>query len=311
MKDISVLKWIYRSCGKRNKEGVVLVLLNALAAVCATAFAMVSKSVMDSAQNGNSDELTKNIIVLLILLLIQLGSRIISSFVQAVSQGKAEICLKSMVFSRLIHGEYAETVERHSGDLMSRLTSDVLLVSEQYVQILPNTVSILLRLCTAVVALYALDKRFFVMILVCSVLVPFVIGISRKYIKDLHSRVREKDSKVRSFMQEMLENLFAVKVFGIEEKIINISYDQQKSFYREKVKKKSFSILAGIAFSLAFSIGFLIAVAYGSYGVLKGTMTFGSVIAIIQLVNQLRTPAVSVTGLIPAFYGMISSIFYL
>lgn len=307
MKDMSVLKWIYKNCGKRNKEIATLVVLNAVAAVCSTVFAMTSKTVMDCAQNGDREELLKNVVVLLCLILTQLISRIVSSFVEAICQGKAEISLKSTVFSRLIHGEYAESVERHSGDLMSRLTSDVLFVSEQYVHILPNTVSNLLKLGTAIIALYTLDKRFFVMILVCSVLVPFIIGISRRYIKDLHRKVREKDSEVRSFMQEMLENLFAVKVFGIEEKIINMSLNQQKSFYREKVKKKGFSILAGIAFSLAFAIGFLIAVAYGSYGVLNGTMTFGSVIAIIQLVNQLRSPAVSITGIVPAFYSMISS----
>ncbi len=307
MKDMSVIKWIYKNCGKRNIEGVALIVLNAVVAVCATAFAMTSKTVMDSAENGNREELVKNVIVLLCVLAIQLISNVVSSFVQAISQGKAEISLKSKVFSKLIYGEYAETVEKHSGDLMSRLTSDVLLVSEQYVHILPSTVSNLLRLSTAVIALLALDKKFFIIILVCSVLVPLVIGISRKYIKDLHRLVREKDSVVRSFMQEMLENLFAVKVFGIEDKIVNISLKQQKSFYRQKVKKKSFSILAGIGFSLTFAVGFLIAVAYGSYGVLNGTMSFGSVIAIIQLVNQLRTPAVSISSVVPTFYSMIAS----
>ncbi len=307
MKDMSVIKWIYKNCGKRNIEGVALIVLNAVVAVCATAFAMTSKTVMDSAENGNREELVKNVIVLLCVLAIQLISNVVSSFVQAISQGKAEISLKSKVFSKLIYGEYAETVEKHSGDLMSRLTSDVLLVSEQYVHILPSTVSNLLRLSTAVIALLALDKKFFIIILVCSVLVPLVIGISRKYIKDLHRLVREKDSVVRSFMQEMLENLFAVKVFGIEDKIVNISLKQQKSFYRQKVKKKSFSILAEIGFSLTFAVGFLIAVAYGSYGVLNGTMSFGSVIAIIQLVNQLRTPAVSISSVVPTFYSMIAS----
>lgn len=307
MSDISVFKWIYINCGKRNLEGVALVLLNTLAAVSTTAFALVSKTVMDSAQNGNKEELIKNALLLLTLIVVQLITRISSSFIHAISQGKAEICLKSSVFSKIIYGKYAESVEKHSGDLMTRLTSDVSIVTESYINILPSAVSTLVRLGTAVIALYTLDKRFFFMILVCSVFVPFIIGISRRYIKDLHRRVREKDSKVRSFMQEMIENLFAVKVFGIEEKIINMSLKQQKSFYRESVKKKSFSILAGIAFSLAFSIGFLIAVAYGSFGVLNGTMTFGSVIAIIQLVNQLRTPVMGATGLIPAFYGMISS----
>lgn len=307
MSDISVLKWIYINCGKRNVESVALVMLNALSAVCATAFAMVSKTVMDSAQKGNKEELIKNVVLLLILIITQLTSRIVSSFVTAISQGKAEICLKSGVFSRIIYGKYAESVEKHSGDLMSRLTSDVLVVSERYISFLPNVVATLVRLGTAVVALHSLDKRFLLLIFMSSVFVPIIVGVSRKYIKALHRRVCEKEAKVRSFMQEMIENLFAVKVFGIEEKIINISLKQQKSFYRQKVKRKSFSIFASVAFSLAFSIGFLIAVAYGSYGVLNGTLTFGSVIAIIQLVNQLRTPIMSATGIIPSFYEMTTS----
>jgi ATP-binding cassette subfamily B protein len=307
MSDISVLKWIYKSCGKRNKEIAALLTLNIVSAISATAFAMISKSVMDSAQNGNRDELIKSVSMLVAILVVQLFSSIISSFLKAISQGKAEIHIKSHVFSSLINGNFAKVSERHSGDLMARITSDASLVCEQYIHILPSAVSSVLRLCTAIIALYTIDKKFLIIILVSSVLIPFIVGVSRKYIKDLHKRVQQKESTVRSFMQEMIENLFAVKVFGIEEKIVNISLKQQKSFYYEKVKKRSFSILASIAFSLAFAVGFLIAVAYGSYGVLNGTMTFGSVVAIIQLVNQLRSPAVNVTGIIPAFYNMISS----
>ena len=58
---------------------------------------------------------------------------------------------------------------------------------------------------------------------------------------------------------------------------------------------------------MAFAVGFLAAVAYGSYGVLNGTMTFGAVVAIVQLVNQLRSPVVGITGVLPAFFAMTTS----
>ena len=45
------------------------------------------------------------------------------------------------IFSRLVYGKYAESTEKHSGDLMTRLTSDVTMVSEQYVHLLPRVVS--------------------------------------------------------------------------------------------------------------------------------------------------------------------------
>ncbi len=307
MKDTSVLKWIYRSCGKRNLETATLIIFNAWSAICVTLFAILSKTVMDCAQAGEREALLKNIVWLMLLIISQMISRVLSSVVEAISQGKAEIDLKSNIFSSIILGEYAESVERHSGDLMSRLTADVQVVSESYVHILPATVTYLVRIITAAIALYNLDKQFSVAFIICGALFVVVAAISRKSLKTLHRRVQEKDSRVRSFMQEMLENLFAVKVFGIEEKVIKISLKQQKKFYREKVKKKGFSILAGIAFSLAFAVGFLVAVAYGSYGILQGTMTFGTVVAIIQLVNQLQTPAVGITSVIPSFFGMITS----
>ena len=307
MKDTAVLKWIYNNCGKRRIEGVALVVLNAWAAVCATLFAVLAKSVIDSAQNKDVDLLVKNAVILLCLILSQIIARVLASFIEAVSQGKSEIRLKTNVFRSLIYGEYADVSERHSGDLMTRLTADVSLVSENYVRCFPSMVNYVVRIISASVALLALDKGFAVVFIVCGAFVMFIAAAFRKKLKILHKRVQERDSRVRSFMQEMLENLFAVKVFGIEEKVINRSYKQQKKFYREKVKKKSFSIIATISFSLAFAVGFLTAVAYGSYGILHGTMTFGTVMAIVQLVNQLQSPVVGITSILPAFYAMIAS----
>ena len=307
MKDTTVLKWIYNNCGKRIAEGVALIVLNAWSAVCVTLFAVLSKTVMDYAQNGNSDEMFRNAIYLLLLIVSQILARICASFIEAISQGKAEIRLKTSVFRNVIYGEYANVNERHSGDLMSRLTADVVYVSDNYVHIFPAMVGFIVRIASAAIALLALDKSFAIVFILCGAVVIIVAAVFRKTLKNLHLKVQKRDSRVRSFMQEMLENLFAVKVFGIEEKIINRSYKQQKKFYREKVRKKGFSILATISFSLAFAAGFLAAVSYGSYGILKGTMTFGTVVAIVQLVNQLQSPVVGVTSVLPSFYGMLAS----
>lgn len=307
MTELSALKWIYRNCGRRSGERFALVLLNAWSALCVTLFAMLSKTVMDNAESQNREALIKNVIILFLLIASQIVSRIISSYLEAVSQGKAEITLKTHIFSSVIYGSYANSAERHSGDLMTRLTADVLAVSDTFVHIIPALTGYAVRILTGAAALFLLDRRFAVIFIVCGIFVIIAAALLRKTLKNLHLRVQERESKVRSFMQEMLENLFAIKVFGIEDKIINRSINQQKKFYREKVRKKSFSILASIGFSIAFAAGFLGAIAYGSYGVLEGTMTFGSVVAIIQLVNQLQSPVMGITGVLPLFFGMTAS----
>ncbi len=307
MKAKSVSKWIYTHCGGRVKEGIALVVLNAWSALCVTIFAILSKRVMDSAQIGNKEDLIKNSIFLLCLILSQIVARVVASLIEAISQGKAEISLRTSVFFNILRGNYADYVEKHSGDLMTRLTADVQVVSDNYVHIFPVAIAFFVRIFSGAIALYQIDKNFAKVFILCGLLVVVFAVFSRGYLKKLHRRVQEKDSRVRSFMQEMLENLFAVKVFGIEEKVIKRSVKQQKKFYNEKVKKKGFSIIASIGFSLAFAVGFLVAVAYGSYGVLNGTMTFGAVVAIVQLVNQLQSPVVGITGVLPAFFAMTTS----
>ena len=64
MKDTAAVKWIRKNSGNRDAEGAALVLLNALIAVCTTSFAVISKSVIDSAQQGNFPALRKNVFIL-------------------------------------------------------------------------------------------------------------------------------------------------------------------------------------------------------------------------------------------------------
>ncbi len=307
MSDFKILKWIYHSCGQRRREICLLVPLNAWSALCVTLFAMLSKTVMDNAQAQDNKALVKNVIILFLLIASQIIARLFSSYIEAVGQGKAEISLKTKIFASIIYGKYASSIDRHSGDLMTRLTTDVLVVSDTYIHIIPALTGYIVRVLSGAVALFMLDRAFALIFIACGSLLVVIAALLRKKLKFLHQRVQERDSRVRSFMQEMIENLFAIKVFGIEDKIITRSIKQQRKFYREKVKKKSFSIIASIGFSIAFAAGFLAAMAYGSYGVLKGTMTFGTVVAIVQLVNQLQSPVIGVTSILPSFFAMTAS----
>lgn len=307
MKDFAAVKWIRKSCGNRDAEGVALVLLNALIGVCTTAFAVISKLVIDSAQNEDIDALKHNVLILLAAILIQITARIASSLLETVSQGKGEIYLKTKVFSKILNGNFAKINEYHSGELMTRLTADVSVVSENAVHIVPTAVLNIVRALSAAIALLSMDRRFALVFIACGIALSLATLILRGPIKKLHKNVQEKDGMLRSFMQESIENLFAVKVFRIEHKMIDRSKKNQKALFKAKVQRKSISIVSQIAFSCAFAAGFLAAVAYGANGVIKGTMTFGTVMSMVLLVNQLQTPISGITGIIPCFFSMVAS----
>ena len=236
-----------------------------------------------------------------------MSARIFSTLLEAVSQGKAEICLKTRVFSSILNGNFAKMSFYHSGELMTRLTTDVSVVSELSVHIVPAAVLNVVKIFSSAVTLLALDRNFALVFIVCGSAVSFVALILRNPIKKFYRRVLEKDEKLRSFMQETVENLFAVKIFGIERKMVRRSEKKQKELYVAKLKKIGISVVSQLGFSFAFSMGFLAAVAYGANGILKGTMTFGTVTSLILLVNQLQSPILGITGIIPSFFSMVTS----
>ena len=307
MKDRTAVKWIRKNTGNRSVEGAVLILLNALIAVCTTLFAVISKNVIDCAQKGDFELLKKHVLILLSAILIQMIARISASFLEAVSQGRAEIALKTKVFSSILGGNFAKMNFYHSGELMTRLTADVSVVSEYAVHIVPTATLNVVKLVSAAVTLLALDRQFAVVFIVCGTAVSVAALILRNPIKKLHRTVQEKDGHLRSFMQETIENLFAVKVFGIEEKMVHRSVKRQRRLYIAKLKRIGVSIASQLGFSFAFALGFLAAVAYGAKGILRGTMTFGTVTSLILLVNQLQSPISGITAVIPSFFSMVSS----
>lgn len=307
MKDRTAIKWIRQNTGNRDAEGAGLVLLNALIAVCTTLFAVISKNVIDFAQKGDFKSLKKYAVILFAAIAVQMSARIFSSLLEAVSQGKAEISLKTSVFSSILNGNFAKMSFYHSGELMTRLTTDVSVVSELSVHIVPTAVLNVVKVASAAVTLLALDRNFALVFIVCGIAVSAVALILRNPIKKFYRKVLEKDEKLRSFMQETVENLFAVKVFGIERKMVRRSEKKQKELYIAKLKRVGISVASQLGFSFAFAMGFLGAVAYGANGILKGTMTFGTVTSLILLVNQLQSPISGITAVIPSLFSMVTS----
>jgi ATP-binding cassette subfamily B protein len=163
------------------------------------------------------------------------------------------------------------------------------------------------RLVCAVVVLVTLDASFTVVFLVGGVLLFFVAKIFRKRIKHLHKDVQKYEGRVRSFLQETVENLLIVKVFGTEEKMSRINDKNQSEHYRARMKRRTVSICANAGFGFVFQIGYLYAMLWGARGIFLGAMTYGTLTAILQLVNQIQTPFANLSALLPKFYGMTAS----
>ena len=309
MSNKKALKWIMNISKKQKIKMLVLIISNALFSVLSILFAFAIKGVIDGAVDGNKNGFIFYSVFIFGIVILQFFFRLLINGLSEHIRGRLVIEYKSRIFSGILKKKYDKIDTYHSGELMNRLTSDVNVVSDGVAGILPTVVSAVTRLLCAVTALVILDWVFAVAFTVAGMLVFFVITLLRGKLKSLHKSAQETEGKSRSFMQECIENLLAVKVFAKSDRIESQSDELQENNFKVKMRRRNYSITGHAVYNFIFSAGYLFALIYGAYLILggDGTMTYGSLSAILQLVNNVQVPFASLSNVIPQYYAMIAS----
>jgi ATP-binding cassette subfamily B protein len=203
--------------------------------------------------------------------------------------------------------DYSKVTSYHTGELQNRMYNDVNVVTDGFTRILPQSIFFVTKLVSSLLYLIILDKIFALVFLVGGCVVFLVTQLFRKQLKALHRRVQETEGKTRSFIQEIVSNLLVVKAFSVEDKMQAKTDELQEVNYTAKIKRRNFSIFANTGLNTVFSVGTVFAVAFGAWRLLTGDMSYGTVTAMIQLVNQVQSPFASLSGVMPQYFSMIAS----
>lgn len=303
----NTLKWLTeRTCGQRGKLAALIAGI-ALHAVIGTVFALLCRGIVDSAVNGRVEGIAYYGVLLGCAVLCQLVLQLACNGLEENIRARLEMKLRSEMLADLMEKEYSALGGFHSGELLNRMFSDVSIVADGMATIIPSAVNGCTRIVCAAAVLLVLDWRFAFVFIAAGVLVFLLTRIFRGKMKSLHREVQEKEGKVRSFMQETVENLLVVKVFGAENKMLSENDVNQSAHYKARMKRRSISIAANSGLGFVFRAGYIFALIWGAAGILSGTMSYGTLTAMLQLVNQIQSPFAGLSSLFPRYYGMTAS----
>lgn len=305
--DRAAVKWVLAKSRKQHPRLIMLVIGNALYAAMSVLFALMCRSIIDGATGGLKEKMLSGVLGLLLVIGGMLALRLFCNGLNERVRAELENDMRQDIFGALLKKDFSSTAAYHSGELLNRMFSDVNIVVDGAVGIFPPLVNMLTRLVGAAAVLLMLDRRF-TLIFICAGTLLFAISLLlRRRIKHLHKDVQEKQGIVRSFLQESTENLLAVKSFGVQDKMLSRSRENQTLHFRARMKRRAVTILANAGFGFVFQMGYLYAIAWGGFRLLDGTMSFGTLTAILQLVNQIQQPFAELSSLMPRFYAMTAS----
>ncbi|MCD8237800.1 MAG: ATP-binding cassette domain-containing protein [Clostridiales bacterium] len=215
--------------------------------------------------------------------------------------------LKEHTYENILHSSYSGLKAYHTGELQNRMTSDVKIVADYATDLIPGVFSMAVQLVCALVVLMVLDWRFGSLFLIGGCVMLGVTFLFRRRMKSLHKEVQETDGKLRSWLQESVESILILKSFEAEEMAVNRTEQKADAHKTARMKRRTFSNICNIGFGGVMQGSYLFGLVWCGFGILNGTLTYGTLTAVLELISQIRSPFANISGFVPQYYSMLAS----
>lgn len=288
---------------------ILMMSFSFISTVASLAMVQISKNIIDGATSGTS---TKDSIVILLvvygcLMLSMQALSVVSALVSTMLNERFSFGIRKQVYDKIINSHWMDVKRYHTGDLMTRLTSDAGNIADGIIGTIPNIILLLIELLMVFFTLFSYSP----FLAILALLVAPVAGITSwwlgRKLRVLQQKVQESEASYRSFIQESLANLLIVKSFANEEYSVNKLTELRESRFFWVFKKTKMGLVSSTSMSLAFQIGYIAAFAYGAYQISVGNITYGVMSVFLSLVNRVQSPIMGLASQIPRVVMIITS----
>ena len=304
---MNTLRWIIKALNKRKWMVGLLTIVQSIMAISGIAFALLMRSVIDHAVSKEYEEFWQSVVALAVLICLQLLLRFVNRFLEEDTHAAIENRLRQKTLHGILQSNFSRVKEYHTGELMNRITSDVGVVTDGAVTLVPSLTSMAVRIVGVLLVMGSIDWTMALVFLVAGCFVAALSVLPRRWQKRLHKKVQEADGNVKSYIQESLESLLVIHAFGCEDKIENSSLYKMKQHRHIRRKRTNLFNVMGTGLRLCIQGGYLFGLAWCGLGIIEGKITYGTLTAVIQLIGQIQTPFANIGSTFPKYSSMLAS----
>lgn len=281
--------------------GVLLVFLD-------LAFVWATKLAVDAATHQTQAcTLNQALVLIGTIMLLRILTSLSSRWISAILGVKAQNRMRQHIFTKLLQGQWATLKTFHTGNLTNRLERDVNDVVSFATESIPSFITTFTQFVGAFFFLFFMDSTLAI-IIVC--VVPFFIISSKLYFKrmrNLTHEARNEESCIQSILQETLQHVLIVKTLQRVDFFITKLSSQQSRLHATILKRTKLSTISSSLLNLGFATGYFVTFAWGATNLSKGLITYGAMLAFIQLVGQIQGPVRNLSKFIPVFIASFTA----
>ena len=304
---IQTLRWFVRTSRGIRLRSIANTLTGVIGVGLDFAFIWATKRCIDTATHQTEGSLTESALLLGAVMASIIALGFARNWLAAILGVQSTNKIQRRMFETVLGSVWLGRDRQHTGDTMNRLDRDVRDVTSVISNTLPQALIVTCRLIGAFVFLCVYDAR-----LACALMVitPLFIVLSKFYVRRMRALtrdIRKTDSEIQSIMQESLQHRIMLKTMEQEEGVVERLGLTQQSLSDQIRYRTRFSSVSNALVNIGFAGGYLVAFLWGAWRLEQGLITYGMMLAFIQLVGQIQGPFRDMTRFIPTLVSSLTA----
>ena len=299
--------WLVRRVKRHWVRILIVGILGLIGAVMGLASSVASKYLIDAVTGFGSAQLRRSATVMVVMMLGSLVFQGVSSRVGATIHVRTKNEMQHTTYTRILRAGWEALEPYRSGDLLNRLNTDVNVVSDGTINLLPALITSGTKFLGAFFIIVYYDPG---MALIALAGVPVMLGLSRVLMRKLRSHnleMKELSGEVMSFQEDSFRNLTSIKAFSLTDRFASQMHRIQDSYVDAYLSFNAFQISMSSFLSLVGMVVTSACFGWGVYQLWNGSITYGSMTMLLQMASILRGSFSSLVSLAQQMISMTTS----
>ncbi len=300
-------KWIYQYAKHYWPAMIFYTVLGLVTTVISFGSSFISKDLVDIITGHQTGELLKTFALMVGFTIGNLLLNQITGYASNWISMKVDATIKADIFSKMLITDWESITAYHTGDLLTRWSSDASNISSGILNWVPNLIINLFRFIGAFAIVIYNDASFAIFAFIG---VPVTLLMSKFLMRRMinnNKRSAAMSARMSGFNQEAFSNIQTIKAFNLIDYYSDRLRGLQSDYISMRLEFQRMSILSSIIMSLVALLVSFSSQGWGIYRVWSGAITYGTMTLFLSLSGTLTATLNSLISMVPSAISLTTS----
>lgn len=299
--------WIYQYAKGNWKPMIFYTILGLSSAVVGLFSSFVSRDMVDIITGHKTGALLHTFIVMISIAIASIIINQVTGYISNRISMRVDAQIKNDVFEKILKTDWESLNKYHTGDLLTRWSSDAGAISSGVLNYIPSGIINVFRFISALAVVVQNDWTFAIFALLG---IPVSLIMSRTLLTRMQSNNKKNaqmSARLSGFNQETFSNIQTIKAFSLIRLYTQYQKQLQEDYIHMRLDYQKLSMKTSMILSF---VGLLVSYScygWGIYRVWTGAITYGTMTMFLTLSGTLTGSVNTLANMVPTAISLTTS----